>query len=508
MSRTSKSVKNIGIALIGQIAIILIGFVARKLFILFLSAEYLGLNGLFSSVLTVLSLMELGIGPAMVFSLYKPIAMNDISTCRALMSVYKKTYRVIGSAVLIVGICITPFITHLIKEVPEEISQIHIIYLLFVVNVSISYFFAYKRSFITASQNQYLIEGIHAVVYLMMNIVQIAILALTRNYILYLVVQIFSTFLENLVLSRMADNRYPWLREKTKGELPDEKKQEIVRNVKAMVFHRVGGIVSDTIDNLLISKFFGLQFLGLYSNYLLVINALNSLTQKVFSAIVAGIGDFGAQKSPEDSYQLYKKIQFFNFWLITFCSVSLWILVNPFISLIWLGSDYLISLPILAAIILNFYISGMRKTILTFKEALGLPWYDRFKPLFGAAVNLIASVVLADWFGVIGIFIGTILMQFSVNVWFESMVLFKYGFCKKWSFFLKEYVLQTCVFLLITFVTSVINMLLPTGSISMFIVRCLLCLLIPNGIIILLFHNTDEFTYLISLSQKIFRAKK
>ena len=289
MSRTTKSFRNILVALFGQISITLIGFIARKVFILFLNAEYLGLNGLFSSILTVLSLAELGLGPAMIFSLYKPLADKDLQVCCALMRLYQKVYRIIGSAVFIIGVCITPFITILIDNVPDNITNIHLIYVLFVINSAISYFFSYKRSFITASQNQYVIDGTHTIMYLALNTLQIVVLALTGNYILFLVIQIMATLLENVILSFIVKKRYPWLDVKNNYEIPEKKKREINRNVKAMVLHRIGGIVTDAIDNILISKFYGLLFLGLYSNYLLVIKAIKSLIQTFFSSITANI---------------------------------------------------------------------------------------------------------------------------------------------------------------------------------------------------------------------------
>lgn len=500
MSRTTKSIKNIVVAIFCQIMIIIIGFVARKIFILFLSIEYLGLNDLFTSILTVLSLTDLGLGHAMIFSLYKPLADKDIPVCRALMSVYRKAYLIIGFVVLILGCGITPFITQLIKEIPPNVSGIHIIYVMFVINTSISYFFSYKRSLITASQNQYQINVVHIIIYFIMNSVQVLILVLTHNYYFFLCVQIIATFTENLVLSKKVMIMYPWLREN--GEIikiPQDILNTIVRNVKAMIFHRIGGIISDATDNLLISKFFGLLFLGIYSNYLLILNAIKGITQAFFSSITASIGDFGVQKSAEESFELYKKIQFFNYWLISFCSISLMMLINPFIEVVWLGKGYLISNSILIIVILNFYINNMRCTILTFKEAFGLPWYDRFKPLIGAIVNLFSSILLAKKWGVIGIFLGTTITQLSVNVWVEAYVVFKYGFHKSLFVFLKEYLLYNMIFLMNILITYAGCSLFSSFSISNFLIRCTFCLIIPNGIIYMIYHKTLEFQYILKL---------
>lgn len=500
MSRTCKSIQNIITAILGQVLIIIIGFISRKIFILYLSAEYLGLNGLFSSILTVLSLTELGLGPAMIFSLYKPLADNNISICKALMSLYRKAYLIIGFAVLALGWCITPFITFFISDIPENISGIHIIYIMFVLNTAISYFFSYKRSLITASQNQYQINAVHTIVYLFMNILQIVALVVTQNYYLFLGIQILSTFIENLILSKKVDRAYPWIKEKSENDvIPVQIRNEIVRNVRAMILHRIGGIITDAIDNILISKFFGLLFLGLYSNYLILFSAIKSILQTFFSSITASIGNFGVQKSQEESYELYKKIQLFNFWLISFCTICLFVLTNPFIEFFWLGRKYLISEKILNIIFLNFYFENMRRTILTFKEAFGLPWYDRFKPLIGAIVNLFFSTLLAVKWGVIGVFIGTTITLLGVNVWIEAYVVFKYGFHKSFKYFLKGYMIQIILFGIALICTLWLSNLLSFQPFTNFILKGIICLVLPNGIYWVVYHKSTEFQYIYSL---------
>lgn len=504
MSRTSKSIRNATVAMIGQILLMLIGFISRKLFIKFLNVEYLGLNGLFSSILTVLSLVELGLGPAMIFSLYKPLAEGNISVCQALMSIYQRAYRTIGTLVLIIGCGITPFITWFISEIPKNVSGIHIVYVMFVINVSLSYFYSYKRSLIIASQNQYIIESLHVIAYLILNVLQILILAFTRNYFLYLGLQIISTFVENFLLSKYADKLFPWLLGKEKHKLSKDKKTEILRNIKAMIFHKIGGIIFDATDNLLISKIYGLYFLGIYSNYVLIINAVKSITTTTASSITASIGDFGVSKSPEESYGLYKRIQFVNFWLISFCTTSIFVLINPFITVLWLDNDYLISHPILVVVVMNFYIDAMRRTILTFKEAYGLPWYDRYKPLIGAAVNLISSIWLQSFTGIIGVFLGTTVTQLLVNVWFEALVVFKHCFHKKISVFFAEYFFQNLIFLGTFAVTYGICTLLPCYSLLHFIIYICVCLVVPNGLIALFFYRTTEFQSLIKIIRDYF----
>ena len=494
MSRTSKSIRNVIVAALGQVLVILTGFVARKIFVIFLADEYLGVNGLFTSVLTVLSLAELGVGPAIIFSLYKPLAENNIPVCQALMRIFKRAYLAIGTVVLAAGLAITPFITVFIKEVPDSIQGIHWIYVLFVLNTAISYFYSYKRSLITASQNHYWIDGVHTAAYIIMNVLQIGVLALTSNYFLFLGLQIASTLTENVILSRKADREFPWLKEKSDAKLPDGVRREIVRNIKAMVLHRIGGIAVDSTDNLLISKFFGLLFLGLYSNYLLIFSAVKSVTGSFFSSITASIGNFGAQESPEKANDLYRKVQFINSWMAAFCGISLFVLMNPFVETLWLGRDYLLSTGILLVLVINFYLNTMRKTVLTFKEAYGLPWHDRYKPVAAALVNLTTSIILAKKLGVIGVFLGTTITELFVNIWVEGYVVFKHCLHRSLGEFLKLFASQVCVFLLCGVVTVGVSSCMATGIAFLdFVLKCLTCLVIPNALYVLIYWRTKEF---------------
>lgn len=499
MSRTSKSIKNIVVAWISQILLVVISFVARKIFIVFLNTEYLGVNGLFTSILTVLSLAELGLGPAITFSLYKPLAEKDYSLCATLMWFYKKTYRIIGTLVFIVGVCITPFLQYLINDIPESIDNISIIYIMFVIDTAISYFYAYKRLAITASQNHYIIDSVHVFSRAVMNIVQIIILICTRNYFLFLTVQIISTIAENIVLSKWADKKFIWMTTVGSKVLPVNKKSEILRNVKAMIFHKVGGVVVDSIDNLLISKYFGLLFLGIYSNYFLIISGVNSFITPIFSGVLAGIGDFSVQKDNNEKYELYKNIQFINFWVVSFCTVCLFCLLDQFVGQIWLGENYVMDLPLKTVIVLNFYIVGMRKTILTFKEALGLPWYDRYKPLLAALSNLVFSIILAKTMGLIGVFIGTTIANLGVNVWYEALVLFRHGFEKSFIYFIEIYVKQFVIVVLITTVTNALTNSLAINGVIGFLENAVICLIVPNIIMLVFFFKHNEFKYIKNL---------
>ena len=250
MSRTSNSIRNIKYAIFGQGIGIIISFFSRMVFVRILSAEYLGLNGLFTNILSILSLAELGVGPAIVYSMYKPLAEKNEYKLKALMSLYRKAYITIGIVIAVIGLTFTPFLDFFIKDIPN-IPNIKLIYLMFVANSSISYFFSYKRSLIIAGQKRYIATFYRYSFYFLLNIAQIIALLLTKNYILYLGLQIISTFLENVCVSNKADRLYPFIKTKGDERLDKAEKYTIVRNVKAMIFHKVGGTVINGIDNLL-----------------------------------------------------------------------------------------------------------------------------------------------------------------------------------------------------------------------------------------------------------------
>jgi O-antigen/teichoic acid export membrane protein len=244
----------------------------------------------------MLSLVELGIGAAIIFSLYKPLAENNIKKVRALMQLYKKSYNVIGLVIALLGICITPFLSFLIKEVPN-VQNLNLIFILFVINSAISYFFAYKRNLIIADQHRYIATIYRYTFYSILNIFQIVFLYITKNYIIFLVLQITSTLLENICIAERADKMYPFLKEKGHEKLDNITMREIKKNTSAMILHKIGGVIVNSTDNILISMKVGIAWTGLYSNYQLIINALNTVIEQFFTAITASIGNLAATES-------------------------------------------------------------------------------------------------------------------------------------------------------------------------------------------------------------------
>lgn len=339
-----------------------------------------------------------------------------------------------------------------------------------------------------------------------MNIAQILILILTQNYILYLVIQIFFTFAENIAISLKSNKMYPYLKEKSNVSVSKETTVEIKKNIFAMLMHKIGGMIVNSTDNLILSKYVGLAAVGVYSNYNLITDAVNRIMSQIFLSVTASIGNMNALCTEKNLAKLEKtfdKMFFLNFWVYGFCSCCIWILSNPFISL-WLGSSFLFDHFVVFVITLNFYITGMRKSALTFREATGAFYYDRWKPIFESIINIVASIILAKKLGTAGVFLGTIISTLSTCIWVEPYILYKHIFQKSARKYAFHFILYTVLSLAACALTSFLVSCLTISNVLLsFICKCLLCLTIPNLLFLICFYKTEHFQFFIHLLYSI-----
>ncbi len=505
MARTQNSIRNVLSAMIGQLGGILVNLLARVFFLHYLNQTYLGLNGLFTNVLTMLSLVELGVGPAMAYSLYKPLADHDVERLKSHMAFYKKAYVTIGLAIAALGLAFLPFYTVFMDEVPD-IPHLNTIYLLFVANTVVSYFYSYKRSLIICDQKKYIETAVHYGAYFLLNVVQIIFLALTKNYVVFLMLQVLSTWLENFILARKADKLYPFLREKNVRPMDKTDSQVIFRNVAAMSMHKVGAVVVNSTDNILISKLIGLASAGLYSNYYTIIHPLQTITNQIFESIVASVGNLTAtvkDGNVEHLMETFYDVFFFAFWIFTFCSICLLNLLHPFIEFMWLRNrGWLLDNATLYVLVLNFYLYGMRRPVLTFRDATGAFWNDRFKPIFESIINLVASILLAKPFGIAGIFLGTLVSTVTTSLWVEPMVLYHNVFYAHMRKYFARFFSYTAVGLVICVITTWLCGHVGYSLISI-LPRALICLTVPNLLLLVVFYRTKEFQYFRRLGKTI-----
>jgi len=496
--RTNFTIRNTYIGLIGQIATYVFTFAFRTIFILTLGERYLGVQGLFSNILSLLSLAELGVGSAITFSLYKPLAEKDISKIKSLMNFYARTYRMIGMFIAITGITLAPFLGFFIRDM-SGIDNIRILYLLYLADSVISYFWSYKRSIISAYQKNYINTIQMNAFTIIRSLIQMIVLLVYRQFIPVLIIQILSTLFSNITISIKANKMYPYLRDSDVAKLDKNTHYDLIKKIKAMMLHQLGSVLVLGTDNLLISKFISIIAVGVYSNYLLIIGIIRSLITQFTQAVVASIGNLVSTESDQLSKKVFDMLFFLNFWIYSFSTVCLLTLFNPFIS-IWLGSKYTFSFEIVCVIVINFFISGMRQNTLAFKNVLGLFYNDRFKPIFESIINLVASMIFLYYLGIIGVFLGTLLSTITTSLWIEPYVLFKHYFKHGLFGFWKRYVFYILVTIIVSVVMLSISSLVFNGSIQSFLILFVLCLIVPNLIFYLFFSKTEQY-YL--CSQKI-----
>lgn len=488
--RTLNSIRNSSFALVGQICTILLSFISRTIFIQTLSVEYLGINGLFSNIINLLSLAELGVGSAIIYSMYKPIADKDKKKINAIMNLYSKIYHIIGCSIGIIGLILLPFLDFIIKD--NNIPNIEFIYLMFLSNSVISYFFIYKSSILIADQKSYVISIYQYGFNILQYILQIIILLETKNFLFYLSIQIIITFLINYLISKQVDKRYKsFIRDKDLV-LSKESKNEIKKNIGAMMFHRLGAVVSGATDNIIISAFVGLYTVGIYSNYNLILGTLNKLLNQIFTPLIGSIGNLTVTENSEKAYEVFKLVYFINFWFYSLSTICLWVMLNPFI-ISWLGQDYVMSSNVILIFLINFYIGGMRKTLLLYRDTMGLFWNDRYKPIFEVLINLVASLILVQSFGIAGVFLGTLISILTTSFWVDPYILYKHGFNKSMFVHFKKWFFYFIITIFVGLLTERISSIFTNYTLSSIIGGLLVCLIVPNVIFIIIFHRTAEF---------------
>ncbi len=495
MSRTYNSLRNIKFSLVGLFVYMLLTYFARIVFLKYLNAEYLGLNGLFYDILSLLSIADFGIATAISYCLYKPLSDHDETKILSIMMFFKKAYIIIGCIIFVAGIVLSFFLSFFIKDMPD-IPHINIYFLMFVANTALPYFFSYKQILIIADQKKYISDTYQYAFFSGLCISQIIILMLTKNYFLFLLLQVITTFLRSIFLTMKANKLFPFIKKAQYKKLDSEEKKHISKNVKAMLYHKIGGVVVNGTNNIILSKFISLISVALYSNYLLIINAITTVIHSVFNSLTASVGNLATHSDSDKNTSVFSITNFACFWIYGFSSICLFVLINPFIKL-WIGEYYLFSDLIVLSIIVNFYINGMRLSVLTFRDAMGIFWFDRYKPLFEAIINLVASIILAIKLGIAGVFIGSIISTVTTAFWIEPLMLFRHGFKKPVYKYFTNYILYlfiTSVTGVITFYTS--SLIIISSTIIEFLCKLGICMVIPNLIFFLIFHKTKEFIYI------------
>lgn len=461
LTRSKASVLNSTVATTTQAVQLIVQFIARSVFIYTLGSQYLGLNGLFTNILGYLNFAELGIGSAITFSLYKPLRENDIIQVSAILKLFKKLYQIIAVVVLIGGLIVCPFIPYLIGGESTDIKvNIQLAFLLALANTVISYFTTYKRTLLIADQKSY-INSINTVGYNVLGqILQMVLLFIWKDFYIYLIIQALTMLLSNIHVSRVVDKIYPELNLRDAKKVDNKVIVFLKKNIAGMMSSKLGGIVVNGTDNLLLSYYVGLTAVGMYANYTMLVGGLTQVITQLVSAVTASIGNLGVSKKTNK-----KEITiFYQYFMITsfiglFVAVGFSGFASAFVN-IWLSKKMVYTYIPLMVISINFLLQCLRQSIINYTNAYGLYWYARWKPLFESIVNFIISWILVKYtdLSITGVLVGTICSNLFVNYWWESYIVLRYGLKTKMFLFLRLYAaLILSGISLIVITTSIIN---------------------------------------------------
>ncbi len=414
IERTKNATRNIVFDGMAKMMNMLIPFVMRSIMLNFLGMEYLGLGGLFNSILSVLSLAELGVGSAMSFSMYKPIAEDDTETVCALVKFYRNAYRIIGLVVFVIGLSLTPFLPHLISgEITADVN-LYVLYFMNIGSTVISYWlFAHKICLIYAHQRVDIVSKIAMIINFIGYVLKVLVLVLLRNYYLYLAIQLLSQIAYNIFVGLKASSLYP--KYSPRGSLPKEKVKSIARRVRDLFTSNLSSVVSSTADTLIISAFLGLTVLALYQNYYFIISSLKTLIEVIVGACIAGIGNSIVTESSEKNYKDLRKMTFLFGWVLSVAGSMLLCLYQPFMQ-IWMGEESLLEYSCVICFVLFFYITGMNRLIGMFKDAAGIWKIDKWRPLTAAITNLILNLATVKWLGLYGVLLSTVISDLLIQI--------------------------------------------------------------------------------------------
>jgi len=507
LERVKNAKRGIAFGLIGRIVGLFLAFLVQSITIRKLGIDYVGIKGLFSSILSVLSLAELGVGSAIVYAMYKPIAEDDIETICALMNLYKKIYRIIGSVILLLGLLVIPFLDDLINGTyPPEIN-IKVVYLLYLGSTVLSYWlFAYKSCLLTAFQRNDVSSIIGTISTVLTSIVQILVLIIFENFYVFLIVSLFGIIINNIIISKTVDRMYPEL--KCRGNVDRDKLNDIKKKVYGLLIGKICGVTRNSFDSIFMSAFLGLTQAAIYSNYYLIIASCNSFIYVALGSLMAGVGNSIALNSKEKNYQEMMLLN--NIYLVISGAAAAFMvcLYQPFMKL-WAGAEYVFPEYTMILFPMYFYITKMGDIRGIYADGAGLFWEDRWRSILEAIGNIILNYVLGKAWGAFGIVLATLISLFCIGFIGSSVVIFKHYFTNG----LKKYFFNQGILLFIALGIGGTSYLLcqlinPENMVISIMIRTMICIAIIPTIYWVLLHGTKEYTEAKIFLHNIIKLKK
>lgn len=491
-SRTSNTLKNVFAAWGGQAIYAIGSFAVRAVLISQLAQVFVGLESLFSSILTILSLADLGFGSAIVFALYDPLAKGDKEAVKSLMRLFKRVYIAIGIVIIVIGAALTPNITMLLGPDCPDIPMIQAYFFCFVLNTGVSYFFSYRGSLLMADQKSYIVYLITYAFQIVMCVAQISVLLLTQNYLYFLICMISSTLFQNIVIAVVSGKRYPYLKEKDVKPIDKDVLRDVKQNIVGLFMHKVAGACSTPASNLIITNVVGIGVTSLYGNYLMIVNALTQVLTKMFDSIIASVGNLGVTESKERQNEVFRTTFFINGLLYMVISCGFVCAVDPFIDFL-AGPEWRLDPVTVFLVVFLFYVKGMRDAGLSFTSAYGLFWKTKWKAVLEAIFLPVLALILAFPFGLNGVLIGCAISSLGISTIYEGWAVYKYGLERP----LSEYLILFGKYLLLTTVTMAgllyVCEMIPVNGLLGFFLKGAIGVIVSTVIWMVLYRNTREW---------------
>lgn len=508
-SRTSNVIKNSGANLIYKASHIIMQFALRTAFIHLLGKEYTGISTLFTDILQVLSLMELGMGTAMTYALYKPLAENDSHRISALMTFYKKAYTIIGVLVFGVGMLFTPFLNYLVTDVPNIKESIHVIFIMYVLTSASSYFLVYKTTLLRANQEARIISFVDSVVLTIEGIFEIVALLIVKEYFAYLILHFLFTLIRNVILSNITQKKYKAYLTDKDAKLSKQETRHLFGDVFALGIYKISGVMINSTDSIVISAFIGTQDVAIIGNFTLIMNSIRTALEQVVESVKASVGNLAVTATKEKQREVFDQMNFISFWTACFCCTCFFVLLNPFVGNIWFDESYKISMWIVAVMTANFFIAVMVYPVEAFRTGNGLFIQGKYRPAIMAVLNIVLDILFVRFWGIFGVLFATTLSRLTTQVWFDPYLVYKHVFkMKPWIYYIK-YVLQILVAVLCCGTAYFFANAIDIENVYLcFLYQMIIAVCVPNLILFVLFHNKKEFVSLKKVLLKILRRVK
>lgn len=493
LNKTKNTQRNIAYGLLNRVFTLLFPFVVRTFLIRYLGIQYAGLNSLFSSILQVLNLTELGFGSAVVYSMYKPIAENDEDSICALLNFYRRVYAIVGTIIFAVGLLLIPILPHLINGGYPADIDLYKLYIIYLINTCLSYWlFGYKNSLLNAHQRTDVLSKISSLTQGGLCLCQIVLLIVTRNYYVNILLMPFFTIANNLIIASVTKRVYPQY--VCRGKPNKKQRKDINKKVSGLLVHKLCLTSRNTFDNILISAFLGLTITGLYGNYYTIMSSVVGFMAVMTSAMLAGVGNSIQTETTEKNYGDFLKFNFLYMWISGWCTVCLLCLYQPFMK-IWMGAERLLPYSIVVLFCIYFFVLKMGDIRSVYLEAAGLWWENRYRAIIEALINLVLNFVLGKIFGLHGIIIATLIPLFFINFIGGSYVVFEHYFKngKTGVYFRTQIKYAVCTFA-VAALTYGICSFIHFGVYTDLIFRAMICLLLPNLLFFLLYRRTPEYS--------------